>query len=445
MNYTNRVLSEFEMKDESMPEFIQALKEVLSTTDVIFERHPEYEKMAILERLCEPEKILQFKVPWMDDKGTIHVNRGYRVQFSGILGPYKGGLRLHPSVDLGVMKFLGFEQVFKNALTTMPIGGGKGGSDFDPKGKSDNEVMRFCQSFMNELYMHIGPDVDVPAGDMGTGSREIGFLYGQYRRLKKNSERGVITGKGLSYGGSLARQQATGYGLMYFVMQMCKHHNIEMSNKKAIISGSGNVAIYACEKAQSYNIKVVAMSDSKGYIVDDNIKLDVVKKIKEELRTSLCDYPKLANSGKYYEGSIYDGDVKAEFILPCAIQNEIDLSKAKRVVDNGCILVAEGANMPNSNEAISFYLKKGVLFAPGKAANAGGVATSALEMAQNSMRLIWDFEEVDEKLQGIMSKIHNQCLLAMKKYDLENHNYVAAANIAGMEKVIEAMIAQGDY
>ena len=445
MKYVERVLSEYEVKDKSMPEFIQALKEVLLSTSVIFEKYPEYEKMAILERLCEPEKILQFKVPWMDDLGTIHVNRGYRVQFSGVLGPYKGGLRLHPSVNLGVLKFLGFEQVFKNALTTLPIGGGKGGSDFNPKGKSDNEIMRFCQSFMTELYSHIGPDVDVPAGDMGTGAREIGFLFGQYRRIKKMSERGVITGKGLSYGGSLARKQATGYGLIYFVKEICEYHNIEMANKKAIVSGSGNVAIYACEKAQEYGIKVVAMSDSKGYIIDDNINLDVVKNIKEQFRVSLSEYPTLANSGEYFEGSIYDANIKAEFILPCATQNEINETRAKQLVNNGCILVGEGANMPNDNEAIKVYLENGVIFAPGKAANAGGVATSALEMTQNSMRLSWTFEEVDEKLQQIMASIHEQCLTAMQRYDLDSKNYVASANIAGMEKVIEAMIAQGDY
>ena len=445
MKYVERVISEYEVKDKSMPEFIQALKEVLLSTSVIFEKYPEYEKMAILERLCEPEKILQFKVPWMDDLGTIHVNRGFRVQFSGVLGPYKGGLRLHPSVNLGVLKFLGFEQVFKNALTTLPIGGGKGGSDFNPKGKSDNEIMRFCQSFMTELYSHIGPDVDVPAGDMGTGAREIGFLFGQYRRIKKMSERGVLTGKGLSYGGSLARKQATGYGLIYFVKEICEYHNIEMANKKAIVSGSGNVAIYACEKAQEYGINVVAMSDSKGYIIDDNINLDVVKNIKEQLRVSLSEYPTLANSGEYFEGSIYDANIKVEFILPCATQNEINETRAKQLVNNGCILVGEGANMPNDNEAIKVYLENGVIFAPGKAANAGGVATSALEMTQNSMRLSWTFEEVDEKLQQIMASIHEQCLTAMQRYDLDSKNYVASANIAGMEKVIEAMIAQGDY
>ena len=443
--YIEKVLNEFKQKDASQPEFLQALEEVLTSVEVIFDRHPEYEDMAVLERLCEPERIITFKVPWMDDQGKIHVNRGYRVQYSSVLGPYKGGIRLHPSVTMGMLKFLGFEQIFKNALTTLPIGGGKGGSDFDPKGKSDHEVMRFCQSFMTELYRHIGPDVDVPAGDQGTGAREIGFFYGQYRRIKGVSERGVLTGKGLSYGGSLARKQATGYGLVYFVLEMMKKHNLTPENKRAVVSGSGNVAIYAAEKAMQNGMKVVAMSDSKGYIVDENLSLDTVKKIKEELRGSLKDYPAMASHGQYHEGSVYDVDLKVDIALPCATQNEINKERAERLIENGCILVAEGANMPSDNDAIKVYRDKDILFAPGKAANAGGVATSALEMSQNSMRLSWSFEEVDEKLKGIMKAIHEQCENAMVQYDLDDKNYVAAANIAGMQKVIDAMIVQGDY
>lgn len=445
MNYIDRVIQALKQKDASQPEFIQAIEEVLHSVAVIFETHPEYEKMAILERLVEPERIIQFKVPWMDDQGQIHVNRGYRVQFSNVLGPYKGGLRFHPSVNLGVMKFLAFEQIFKNALTTLPIGGAKGGSDFDPKGKSDNEIMRFCQSFMMELYRHVGQDVDVPAGDMGVGAREIGYLYGQYRRIRSVSERGVLTGKGIGYGGSLARKEATGYGLVYFVLEMMKQHHIDPIQKRTIISGSGNVAIYAAEKAMEKGLHVFAMSDSKGYILDEALDLDAVKQIKEVQRGSLKDYPALAKHGAYFEGSIYDQELSCDVVLPCATQNEIDLNRAKQLVKNGCILIAEGANMPSTNEAIQYYLKQGILFAPGKAANAGGVATSALEMSQNSMRLSWSFEEVDEKLQGIMQAIHQQCIQAMEQYHLGNQNYVAAANIAGMQKVIHAMIAMGDY
>ncbi|MEG0077207.1 NADP-specific glutamate dehydrogenase [Anaerorhabdus sp.] len=445
MKYIDRVLDEMKLKDSNQPEFIQALEEVLSSTEVIFKKHPEYEKMAILERLVEPERIIQFKVSWMDDKGFTRVNRGYRVQYNSALGPYKGGLRFHPTVNLSVLKFLGFEQVFKNSLTTLPIGGGKGGSDFNPKGKSDAEIMRFCQSFMTELYRHIGPDVDVPAGDMGVGGREIGYLYGQYRRIRGKSERGVLTGKGIGYGGSLARKEATGYGLVYFLLEMLKENKIEPAGCKAIVSGSGNVAIYAAEKAMQNGIQVIAMSDSHGYIVDDKIDLKIVKKIKEELRGSLKDYPKMAKHGQYFEGSVYDAKLKADIVLPCATQNEIDLKRAKAIVANGCIAIAEGANMPDNNEAIAYYLEKEILFAPGKAANAGGVATSALEMSQNSMRYNWTFEEVDEKLQGIMKAIHQQCVDAMKQYRLGKKNYVAGANIAGMQKVIDAMVAQGDY
>ena len=364
--YIEKVLNEFKQKDASQPEFLQALEEVLTSVEVIFDRHPEYEKMAILERLCEPERIISFKVPWMDDKGQVHVNRGYRVQYSSVLGPYKGGIRLHPSVTMGMLKFLGFEQIFKNALTTLPIGGGKGGSDFDPKGKSDHEVMRFCESFMTELYRHIGPDVDVPAGDQGTGAREIGFFYGQYRRIKGVSERGVLTGKGLSYGGSLARKQATGYGLVYFVLEMMKKHDLNPQGKRTIVSGSGNVAIYAAEKAMAHGMKVIAMSDSKGYIVDEQLCLDTVKTIKEVQRGSLKNYPEMAGHGVYFEGSVYDADLNVEVVLPCATQNEIDKERAERLIQNGCVLVAEGANMPSDNDAIKVYREKDILFAPGK-------------------------------------------------------------------------------
>lgn len=445
MNYIERIISEYLEKDTGQVEFNQAVEEVLHSIEPIFDKHPEYESMAILERLIEPERILQFKVPWCDDDNKVHVNRGFRVQYSSVLGPYKGGIRFHPAVNLSVMKFLGFEQVFKNALTTLPIGGAKGGSDFNPKGKSDAEILRFCQSFMTELYRHIGENVDVPAGDMGVGAREIGYLYGQYRRIRGVSERGVLTGKGIGYGGSLARKEATGYGLVYFLEQMLLANNIPMANKRVLVSGSGNVAIYATEKCFEKGMKVVAMSDSKGYIVDENLQLDVVKRIKEVERASLEKYVEYAGHGEYHVGSIYDSDVKADIALPCATQNEINVQRAQRLIDNGVKVVAEGANMPNDNEAIALYLKNQILFAPGKAANAGGVATSALEMSQNSMRLSWSFEEVDAKLQGIMKAIHAQCIHAMQEYNLPSYNYVAGANLAGAMKVIEAMIAQGDY
>ncbi len=445
MSYIKRVVSDLKSKDSAMPEFIQAVEEVLHSVEGYIVAHPEYEDMAILERLVEPERSIQFKVPWLDDHGKVQVNRGYRVQFSNVLGPYKGGLRFHPSVNLGVMKFLAFEQIFKNALTTLPIGGGKGGSDFDPKGKSNQEIMNFCQSFMMELYRHIGADIDVPAGDMGVGAREIGYLYGQYRRIRAISERGIITGKGLGYGGSLARKEATGYGLIYFVNEMMKAHHISPAGKRTLISGSGNVAIYAAEKALEYDYKVIAMSDSKGYIVDENLNLDIIKQIKEVERGSLSDYPTRAGHGEYKEGSIYDSEIPCEIVLPCGTQNEINEERAIRLVKNGCLLVAEGANMPNDNNAIAYYLKQGILFGPAKAANAGGVATSALEMSQNSLRLSWSFKEVDERLQDIMKAIHEQCLEVINEYQLDNKNYVAAANIAGMKKVVDAMIAMGNY
>ena len=417
-----------------------------SIEPVIIKNEDKYKSVALLERLVEPERVITFRVPWMDDNGKIQVNRGYRIQFNGAIGPYKGGLRFHPSVNLSILKFLGFEQIFKNALTGRPIGGGKGGSDFDPKGKSDMEIMRFCQSFMTELQRHIGQDIDVPAGDIGVGGREIGYLFGQYRRIKDSFEAGVLTGKGLEYGGSLARKEATGYGLMYFMREMLKANNMDLAGKKAIISGSGNVAIYACEKAQQMGVKVIAMSDSSGCIVDENgIKLDVIKEIKEIKRGRIKEYLEQVPTAKYMEnnGSIPSiFTVKADIILPCATQNDITVEAAKVLVDNGAVAVGEGANMPCTNDAVAYFLNHNVLLAPGKAANAGGVATSALEMSQNSMRDFWTFEEVDKKLENIMINIFRQCKQADEEYNLGN-NYVAGANIAAFKKVSNAMLAQG--
>ena len=413
--YLKSVIDATKAKNASEPEFIQAMEEVLSTIEPIVSKHEEeYKKEGLLERLVEPERIISFRVPWIDDKGQVQVNRGYRVQFNGAIGPYKGGLRFHPSVNQSILKFLGFEQIFKNALTGLPIGGGKGGSDFDPKGKSDNEVMKFCQSFMNELQKHIGQDLDVPAGDIGVGAREIGYLFGQYRKIRNVYEAGVLTGKGLEYGGSLTRKEATGYGLMYFVREMLKDHNIELNGKTAIISGSGNVAIYALEKAEKYGVKVLAMSDSNGCIYDKNgIDLETIKMIKEVQRGRVKDYLNHFPNAEYIEN---DGSstppvykIKADIILPCATQNDINLETAKILVANGAIAVAEGANMPTTTEAINYFQENNVLFAPGKAANAGGVATSALEMVQNSMRFFWSYEEVDQKLDMIMTKIFARC------------------------------------
>ncbi len=445
--YLEDVLTNLEEKNANEPEFLQAVKEVLTTIEpVIIKNEEKFKKLSLLERLVEPERIISFRVPWIDDEGKIHVNRGYRVQFNGAIGPYKGGLRFHPSVNQSIMKFLGFEQIFKNALTTRPIGGGKGGSDFDPKGKSDMEIMKFCQSFMNELQKHIGQDVDVPAGDIGVGGREIGYLFGQYRKIRNTYEAGVLTGKGLSYGGSLARTEATGYGLMYFMREMLKANNITVSGKTAIISGSGNVAIYACEKAQQMGVKVLAMSDSSGCIYDENgININVIKEIKEVKRGRIKEYLNIVPKAKYTENT---GDIpaiykiKADIILPCATQNDINLETAEIIVSNGAIAVGEGANMPCTNEAVEFFIRNNVLLAPGKAANAGGVATSALEMSQNSMRMSWTFEEVDKKLESIMINIFNQCKHADEEYNL-GANYVAGANIAAFKKIAEAMIAQG--
>ena len=441
MSYVSEQLEKVIQKNPGEPEFHQAVTEVLHSLEVVIEKNPQYQKEGLLERLLEPERQIMFRVPWVDDNGNVQVNRGFRVQFNSAIGPYKGGLRFHPSVNLGIIKFLGFEQIFKNSLTGLPIGGGKGGSDFDPKGKSDREVMAFCQSFMTELYRHIGPDTDVPAGDIGVGAREIGYLFGQYKRIR-NAYEGVLTGKGLTYGGSLARKEATGYGLLYFTEAMLKKNGLDMAGKVVAISGAGNVAIYACEKAQQLGAKVVTMSDSTGWIYDaEGIDLDAIKEIKEVKRARLTDYKNYRPNAEYHEGKGV-WSVKCDIALPCATQNELLIDDAKALVANGVIAVAEGANMPTSIEATEYLQKNNVLFAPGKASNAGGVATSALEMTQNSMRLSWSFEEVDQKLQGIMVNIFNQASDAAEKYGFPK-NYVVGANIAGFLKVADSMIAEG--
>ncbi|BDF58139.1 glutamate dehydrogenase [Christensenellaceae bacterium] len=442
MSYVQKVLDGVKAKDAGQSEFIQAVSEVLPALEPVLAKHPEYEKAGLLERMVEPERVIMFRVPWVDDKGQVQVNRGMRVEFNSAIGPYKGGLRFHPSVNLGIIKFLGFEQVLKNSLTGTPIGGGKGGSDFDPKGKSDNEVMNFCQSFMAELYRHIGADTDVPAGDIGVGAREIGYLFGMYKKLSNRYE-GVLTGKGLEYGGSLARKEATGYGLVYFMKEAIEAKGKSFNGATVVVSGSGNVAIYATEKAQQYGAKVVALSDSNGYVYDPNgIQLDVVKEIKEVKRGRIKEYADVVKGAQYTEGCKNIWTVKCDIALPCATQNEIDEESAKILVKNGVYAVGEGANMPTTIEGTNVFLDAGVLFAPGKAANAGGVATSALEMTQNSMRLPWTFEEVDEKLHQIMINIYKNCSSAAKEYGYED-NLVVGANIAGFEKVAKAMMAQG--
>ena len=442
MSYTEEVYERVVAQNPGEPEFHQAVKEVLDSLKVVIDKNEEeYRSMSLLERLVEPERIISFRVPWVDDKGVVQVNKGYRVQFNSAIGPYKGGLRFHPSVNQGILKFLGFEQTFKNSLTGLPIGGGKGGSNFDPKGKSDREVMAFCQSFMTELSKYIGADTDVPAGDIGVGGREIGYLYGQYKRNRGLYE-GVLTGKGLTYGGSLIRTQATGYGVVYMLDEIMKAHNDSIDGKTFIVTGSGNVAIYAVEKAQQLGGKVVAMCDSNGYIYDpEGIKLDIVKDIKEVKRGRIKEYADRVEGATYTEGTgIWN--IKCDVYLPCATQNELALDGAKTLVANGCKYVVEGANMPTTLDATTYLQENGVLFMPGKAANAGGVATSALEMSQNSMRLSWTAEEVDEKLHGIMVDIFHKADDAAKRYGMED-NYVAGANIAGFEKVVDAMKAQG--
>ena len=445
MSYAQDVLAKLKEKNANEPEFIQAATEVLTTLEPVFEKHPEFEKASLLERIVEPERQIMFRVPWVDDNGKVQVNRGFRVQFNSAIGPYKGGLRLHPSVNLGIIKFLGFEQIFKNSLTTLPIGGGKGGSDFDPKGKSDREVMAFCQSFMTELYRHIGADTDVPAGDIGTGAREIGYMFGQYKRITNQYE-GVLTGKGLTWGGSLTRTEATGYGLVYFANEMLKDLNTDFNGKTVVVSGSGNVAIYATQKVQQLGGKVVALSDSNGYIYDEEgIDLAAVKEIKEVKRGRIKEYLEYRPNAKYTEGKGV-WTIKCDIALPCATQNELLIDDAKALVANGCILVAEGANMPTSLDATKYLQENGVYFAPGKAANAGGVATSALEMSQNSQRLSWTFEEVDEKLHNIMINIYKAAYAAAEEYGKEfdgKKDLVSGANIAGFMKVADAMMAQG--
>ena len=442
MKYTERILSDLQNKYPYQPEFLQAAREVLeSIAPAVDQNESLYQKEALLERLVEPDRQIQFKVPWVDDKGNARVNIGYRVQFNNAIGPYKGGLRLHPSVNLSILKFLGFEQIFKNSLTGLPIGGAKGGSDFDPKGKSDREVMAFCQSFMTELYKYIGAATDVPAGDSGTGAREIGYLFGQYKRLRGLYE-GVLTGKGLSYGGSLVRKEATGYGLLYITDELMKSHGDTLSGKTAAISGAGNVAIYAAEKAAQLGAKVVTMSDSAGWIYDKNgIDLALVKEIKEVRRGRISEYTEKHPDAVYKTGAGV-WSVPCDIALPCATQNELTAEDAKLLVKNGCKAVCEGANMPTTIEATQYLMENGVLFVPGKAANAGGVATSALEMSQNSERLSWTFEEVDEKLKSIMAGIYRSISQTAEKYGMAG-NYVAGANIAGFEKVADAMLAHG--
>ena len=443
MTYVERVLEDLKQRNPGEKEFHQAATEILLTLEPVINAHPEYEKAALLERFTEPERTILFRVPWVDDNGNVHVNKGYRVQFNSAIGPYKGGLRFHPSVNLSVIKFLGLEQILKNSLTGLPIGGGKGGSDFDPKGKSDREIMAFCQSFMTELFRHIGADTDVPAGDIGVGAREVGYLFGQYKRIR-DEHVGVLTGRGLSYGGSLIRKEATGYGLVYMTAEAMKCRGDSFEGKTTIVSGSGNVAIYACEKAQQLGAKVVAMYDSNGYIYDaDGIKLDVVKQIKEVERARIKEYANRVPGAKYVEGCKGIWTIPCDVALPCATQNEIDEASAKALVANGVKYVAEGANMPSTLEAIAtFQNADGVIFLPAKAANAGGVATSALEMSQSSGRLYWSAEEVDAKLKTIMINIYHNIDNASKKYGFEG-NYVMGANIAGFEKVAEAMMAHG--
>lgn len=444
--YIKKVIENTEQKNVHEPEFLQAVKEVLTSIEPVIDAHNEYEKIALLERMIEPERIITFRVPWVDDNGNVFVNRGYRVQFSSLLGPYKGGLRFHPSVNQSIIKFLGFEQIFKNALTGLPIGGAKGGSDFDPKGKSDSEIMRFCQSFMTELYRHIGPDVDVPAGDIGVGGREIGYLFGQYKRIRNAYEGGVLTGKDICYGGSLARKEATGYGLMFFMREMLNAHNNTLAGKTVTISGSGNVAIYACEKALALGAKVVAMSDSNGCIYDENgIDLDLIKEIKEVRRGRIKEYLEVHPDATYME-RVSDNSpvwsIKTDIALPCATQNELTLEAAKLLVQNGVLAIGEGANMPCSIDTTNYFLEHNVLIGPAKAANAGGVATSAIEMSQNSMRFYYNFDEVEEKLEKIMVNIFKACKDASDTYGCSG-NYVSGANIAAFKKLASAMSAQG--
>ena len=439
--YIENVIKTVERRDNAKPEYIQCVKEVFRSLEKVIEQHPEYVEDDLLTRMAEPDRLITFRVAWVDDAGKTQINRGYRVQFNSAIGPYKGGLRLHPSVNLSIIKFLGFEQIFKNSLTGLPIGGAKGGSDFDPKGKSDMEIMRFCQAFMNELYKYVGADEDVPAGDIGTGAREVGYLYGQYKKLTNRSE-GVLTGKGLSFGGSLARTEATGYGLVYITEELLKDHGKNIQDARIAVSGSGNVAIYAIEKAEQLGAKVISCSDSSGYIIDENgIDVDAVKQIKEVERKRIKEYLNYHPDATYGEGSVWD-NVICDVALPCATQNEINKVEAQRLADSGCYAVCEGANMPTNAEATEVFLDRDILFLPGKASNAGGVATSALEMGQNSIRSSWTFDEVDAKLKGIMINIYYHMKEACDQFDAKD-NFVAGANIAGFMKVADAMMAQG--
>lgn len=443
-SFVDTFMADLKAKHPAQPEFHQAVHEVVASLEPVLDKHPEYKEAKIVERVVEPDRVILFRVPWVDDKGQVQINRGFRIEFNSAIGPYKGGLRFHPSVNLGILKFLGFEQVFKNSLTTLPLGGGKGGSDFDPKGKSDNEVMAFCQSFMNELFRHIGPNTDVPAGDIGVGGREIGFMFGQYKRLR-NAFEGVLTGKGLNWGGSLIRPEATGYGTVYFAEEQLKTRGESFKGKRVAVSGSGNVAQYATEKVNQLGGKVVTLSDSSGYIVDDDgvsgEKWDFVMDLKNVRRSRIKEYAEKFSSAKYYEG-IGVWNVKVDVALPCATQNELDGNDAKTLVDNGCLCVAEGANMPCTPKAAEVFLERKILFGPGKAANAGGVAVSGLEMSQNSLRLSWTHEEVDNRLHGIMKSIHQACVEAAETYGTPG-NYVNGANIGGFIKVANAMMDQG--
>lgn len=443
MSYASKVFAQVQAANPYKPEFLQSVKEVFEFMEPVLDKNPQYAENGILERLVEPDRQIMFRVTWMDDAGNIQINRGYRVQFNTAIGPYKGGFRFHPSVNLSIMKFLGFEQSFKNSLTGLPISGGKGGSNFDPKGKSDREVMRFCQSFMTEMFRHIGPDTDVPAGDIGVGAREIGYLFGQYKRIVNAYEGAVLTGKPLGFGGSLARKEATGYGVMYFASEMLKEKNDSLKGKRIVVSGSGNVAIYAAEKAMELGATVIAMSDSNGYVVDkDGMDLDLLKEIKEVKRGRIKEYAEQKSGAVYTEGSAGIWTVKCDCAFPCATQNELNKQDAEHLIANGCTMVVEGANMPTTPEAIHLFAEEGVRFAPGKAANAGGVSVSALEMSQNSMRYSWTFEEVDQKLKQIMLNIYKNASAAARDYGMEG-NLVAGANIAGFVKVADALVAQG--
>ncbi|NCU17422.1 NADP-specific glutamate dehydrogenase [Pallidibacillus pasinlerensis] len=443
-SYIMNVFDMVQKRNAHQPEFLQAVKELFNTIQPVFVQHPEYIKYGVLERITEPDRIISFRVSWVDDQNRVQVNRGYRVQFNDTIGPYKGGIRFHPTVNESIIKFLGFEQIFKNALTGLPIGGGKGGADFDPKGKSDREIMHFCQAYMTELSNYIGPDVDVPAGDIGVGAREIGYMFGQYKRLK-SYQAGVLTGKGVGYGGSLGRTEATGYGVIYFVNEMLKEKGLSLEGSTVVVSGSGNVATYAMQKAMQLGAKVVACSDSNGYIYDpDGIKLETVKEIKEGVRGRIKEYVDKHPNAEYYEGCTGIWSIPCDIALPCATQNELDVESATLLIQNGVKAVAEGANMPCSLEAVDLFIENGILFGPGKAANAGGVAVSALEMSQNSMRLSWTFEEVDSKLQDIMKNIYRKATTCADKYGYSG-NLVAGANISGFLTVAEAMMAHGVY